>query len=468
MTRSPQRTQAVPHTTDDRVLGRLEAFLVRHRSVGESLAWTAGALIAATLTRCLAGFAIMGLPLLFYVPAIAVVTAVAGWRYGVAALVASGPLGWWLFGEPSLFYGGSAHDAMIVTTTVWFLLCGVMVVIVSFVRSALLRAETAEARYRKLLGVAFGIIWTMDAEGRASGQHEVWQQVTGMSWPDYEGHGWLNAFHEEDRAAVLPHAKNQSGHHEFDARLWDVKFGDWRWYRGHAALVPSLSGGPDEWLVKLRDDHDQKTAHDRRELALGEMRHRMKNLVTIIDALAKSSRVGRNTEVDAFLRRFLGRLHALGAAADQVLAAGRSAIECNAAIKSALGPFQSDCTERFRIEGPQITLTEETGGSIAMALHELATNAVKYGALSVPDGHVTVRWALLPAENGERFLLEWIEHGGPAPSQPERDGFGSRVIRAAAARERNGEVEIDYDPRGLVCRISFLRTGDVPARPIAV
>ena len=123
--------------------------------------------------------------------------------------------------------------------------------------------------------------------------------------------------------------------------------------------------------------------------------------------------------------------------------------------------------ERFVLSGQELYLSEETGGTLGLALHELATNAVKYGALSIPDGAVGFTWTVTRREDGqERIVLEWKEHGGPPPTAPAREGFGTRLIRAVPARERGGKVEIRHDPDGFYCRISFLRPINGPQAAI--
>src|SRR5205814_166354 len=130
-----------------------------------------------------------------------------------------------------------------------------------------------------------------------------------------------------------------------------------------------------------------------RELALGEARHRLKNLMAIIEALAKFSgtRPGEDPVFDGFLQRFLGRLHALGTASDLVLKYGPGVMEANAVVAAVLQPFLSESPQRVRFDGPALELSEHFGGALAMAVHELATNALKYGALSHPAGSVEFR-----------------------------------------------------------------------------
>lgn len=118
-------------------------------------------------------------------------------------------------------------------------------------------------------------------------------------------------------------------------------------------------------------------------------------------------------------------------------------------------------SSRFLLSGPDLYLSEATGGTLGMAIHEMATNALKYGALSNDHGTVSVRWSAQPlAEELEKITVEWKERDGPQAAAPSREGFGTRLIRSVPARERSGEVDLQYHPDGLYCRIAFVRTAD--------
>ncbi|GLS30945.1 HWE histidine kinase [Mesorhizobium albiziae] len=108
---------------------------------------------------------------------------------------------------------------------------------------------------------------------------------------------------------------------------------------------------------------------------------------------------------------------------------------------------------RFRIEGPGIRLSPNAALAISMALHELGTNAVKYGALSTDHGHVVLVWHIEGADADRRLVLHWEESGGPPVAEPKRKGFGSRLIERALAAELGGDVRVEYAPSGLVCTI---------------
>ena len=194
------------------------------------------------------------------------------------------------------------------------------------------------------------------------------------------------------------------------------------------------------------------------DLVLAESRHRLKNLIAIIGALAKNSRRPNETSIEAYLTRFLGRLHALGEAADQVLARRHADVEIGELITATLKPFMSE-KRRLSLSGPRLLVSAQTGGSLAMAVHELATNALKYGALSQPAGTVELSWALRAEDSGQRLTLAWREAGGPPVTTPAEEGFGCRLIRTTAATEKEACVELSYLSTGLACTISFIVPG---------
>jgi two-component sensor histidine kinase len=209
----------------------------------------------------------------------------------------------------------------------------------------------------------------------------------------------------------------------------------------------------------LQDLAERRAREDEaREMVLGEARHRLKNLMTIIEALAKFSgpRPGQDTAVDGYVTRFLGRLRALGTTSDLVLRHGFDVLEANAVVRSVLEPFLSETPPRVNFDGPNLELSERFGGALALAVHELASNALKYGALSESGGGVRFVWTITPTSRGERVEFVWTESGGPEPAPPLRDGFGHRLIRSVVSGESEGQVEIEYPASGLVCRIACL------------
>lgn len=198
-------------------------------------------------------------------------------------------------------------------------------------------------------------------------------------------------------------------------------------------------------LARERSTHAEAEAQRQRMLTR-ELNHRMKNTIATVQAIAAQT-IGRAGVDEAAFRAFGERLAALGRAHDLLTQVSWSGVTVERLAKVALAPFEDG--RRFRIEGPRLMLPPTHAVALSLALHELATNALKYGALSVPDGRVEARWT---AENGEmRFC--WAERDGPAVAKPTRSGFGTRLLERGVAAEFGGNVSVSFAPEGLRCEI---------------
>jgi PAS domain S-box-containing protein len=210
-----------------------------------------------------------------------------------------------------------------------------------------------------------------------------------------------------------------------------------------------------------RDITEQKRASEKQSLLLGEMRHRVKNLSAVIEALARQSRPRNDPKIDAFVSDFMGRVRALMSTGELTLGSPTRTVELSHLLEKVLQPFgDADGAERIALVGPSLVLAERTAGSLALAFHELATNSLKYGALKAETGRVGVEWSIQPAEAGRRVQIVWKETGGKRlRSKPTRSGFGSRVISQAISRERDAKTELRFEPDGLRCWFEFTTNG---------
>ncbi len=439
-------------------------FLLRERTFISRFSWFVLALaVASALTylRLAGGLGSSGVPLVFYLPAIILTTLVADVGFGIVALALSLVLVWVLFVPPALSWHLPSRDQTI-TLSLWALVSGILVWLCSFLRQALQELTRSEVRYRKLAEVSSDIIWITDAQGQSHAANEAFSRVTGRSWPDTAGHKWLQAIHADDHAALMPIGRGDE-FHQVEFRLWDDTDKDWRWYRSRAVAIKNEDGDVFEWITAMRDVHQPKLARERSAIIVGESRHRLKNLVAIIEALAKSSQLKSDRmrpEFVAYLERFMGRLRALGAAADLALAGRHQIVDLKETVHATLAPFMEG-SDQIKASGPPLVISQQTGGSVALALHELATNAIKYGALSTPDGVAELSWNATPDTDDHQVMFVWEEKGGPPVIPPDKEGYGSRVIRAAVARERDGRVAIEYRPDGLYCELSFKQAAPI-------
>jgi PAS domain S-box-containing protein len=206
-----------------------------------------------------------------------------------------------------------------------------------------------------------------------------------------------------------------------------------------------------------RDITERKRAAEQQAMLLGEMRHRTKNLSTVIEALARQSRPRDEPAVEAFVDAFMGRIRALLSAGELLLATPRRNAELRQLLDKILVPFvDSNQAERVVLKGPALTVPERTAANLALAMHELATNAIKYGALKGSTGKVHVTWSLTPSAGKNQVEIDWRESGGDAiAGAPEHKGFGSRVIATALASEADGVSEMTFERDGLHCRFRF-------------
>jgi two-component sensor histidine kinase len=192
-------------------------------------------------------------------------------------------------------------------------------------------------------------------------------------------------------------------------------------------------------------------AEAQRKLVVEELRHRVKNTLTVVQAIASQSLRGSGDLVAA-RASFTSRLQALADAHDILTANSWEAADLADILRRTLRPFQ-DGADRFVLSGPPLRLQPAAALSLGLAVHELATNAVKYGALSTEQGRVRIAWLIDAAVHDGLFRLHWREQGGPPVVEPTRAGFGSRLIRGALGGEMQGRVRMAFAPEGLDCHI---------------
>jgi PAS domain S-box-containing protein len=219
------------------------------------------------------------------------------------------------------------------------------------------------------------------------------------------------------------------------------------WVRVSGVIDRQLSGQPTLLMGIVQDVTHERREEEQRQHLMAELDHRVKNVLAAVQALAQQT-AKRTTSLDSFLTTFSGRLKSM-ASANELLTAARwrgAAIDHLASAElGAIAPGQT------RWEGPELFLTPRAANALSLALHELATNAVKFGALSVETGHVDVRWK---ARRAGGFELSWTESGGPTVASPIRRGFGATLLDQVTPRELNGDIQVDYRPAGVTVRIT--------------
>jgi two-component sensor histidine kinase len=181
----------------------------------------------------------------------------------------------------------------------------------------------------------------------------------------------------------------------------------------------------------------------------------VKNTLATVQSLATQTARSAATPA-AFREGFEGRLIALSKAHDQLTMHHWESADLRELLSGSLAPYAGTTSDRVILRGEDVVLRPRAVLTLAMAVHELTTNAAKYGALSVPGGRVDVQWRPVTGENGlSQLYIEWIEHGGPRVVEPEQHGFGSKLIEGSIAAELGGEARLIFQPQGLRCEITI-------------
>ncbi len=207
--------------------------------------------------------------------------------------------------------------------------------------------------------------------------------------------------------------------------------------------VPELG---ELWATLRGVAADRCRAEEHQRLLMQELNHRTKNLLCVVLSIANQTAACSPVE---FLERFAERIQALAASQDLLIQSKWRGVEIEALVRAQLAHFADLIDERITIDGPPFSVTPSAAQSIGMAVHELATNAGKYGSLSDDHGSVTIGWRL----DGGAFCIEWIERDGPRVTPPKRRGFGTTIISAMAQASVDGEVELDYRQSGVTWRL---------------
>ena len=285
------------------------------------------------------------------------------------------------------------------------------------------------------------IVWNREAEA-----------IFGMAPGSFGGNidAWRAPLLEEDLERVERQmdaamaARQETLAFEFRLRRPD---GAVRWVEGAARFLYAADGTPTRMVGTNMDVTERKEAEQHQRLLINELNHRVKNTLAIVQGMAWQSFRPIGAARGA-VEAFEGRLTALAAAHDVLTRQNWESASIGSIVAEAVAPHHAG-DGRLTARGPSVELEPKTAVALGLAMHELATNAVKYGALSGPTGQVEVRWT---TDDG-LLRLTWRESGGPTVARPVRRGFGARLLEQGLAEELRGSVRLEFRPEGVVCAV---------------
>ena len=322
-------------------------------------------------------------------------------------------------------------------------------------RRGLSALRESEARFRHMADSAPALIWMTDEAAGLSFANMHFEHIFGVPAGDLAHQGWRRILHPDDFerfSAIFVAAFEARAPFRTEVRVID-RDGAVRWLRCEG--VPRLDDGGTflGYTGCNVDITDAKYAEEHLLLLIHELNHRVKNTLATVQSIASQSlRSLEGAEAEAARTAFEARLLALARVHDVLTRESWEGAEIGTVVGDAIRPLDAPEVSRFDVSGPPLRLPPRIALSIAMALHELGTNAVKYGALSKETGRVAITWSIR-RDDEVCLTLRWAESGGPSVAKPTRTGFGSRLIERSLARELAGEVNLTFDPAGVVCTI---------------
>ncbi|MEO0061919.1 MAG: hypothetical protein RLZZ08_479 [Pseudomonadota bacterium] len=325
--------------------------------------------------------------------------------------------------------------------------------------TSLPQGERESAAMRAMLDAVPHMVWSTRPDGYSDFYNQRWYRFTGAPAGSTDGEGWNGLFHPDDqpRALQVWYDSVATGEpYEIEYRLRHHS-GDYRWVLGRALPVRDSAGQIVRWFGTCTDVDDFKRAEASIELIAGELAHRINNIFAVMISLL-SATARYQPESAAFVNdvtakvRALAKAHALVRPADGDVAARNNLQEL---LHALLAPYEIGAEPRFRLTGDDTGLGIQAAGAMALVVHELATNALKYGALSAPGGTVSLACTVSGTASGGELRLIWRETGGPpVTGPPQRSGFGTEMKQRAVLYQLRGTMAENWQREGLVVELA--------------
>jgi len=422
------------------------------------MATAVGCVTIATVAR-LALSSLIGptVPFITMFPAVLVAAVIGGFWPGLLAIGLSIVATWHFFLDPGDSFG--ALSVADVTSILFFTMGALLMVLAATsMRRALANLKEAQEKLLAALDASSTGTWRWDIQKDVVEWDPAMSNVFGPDIPHAPHHAedFVALIHPDDRenarrsikAAIRSH---DAVEYEFRALLPD---GEERWIYDRSRAVFDAEGKPLYMIGACLDITARKKAEERQTLLIHELNHRVKNTLATVQSLALQT-MRSSGSPEAFQGNFMARLMALSATHDLLTQTCWESTTIDAVLEAELRPYGGVDQQRIRIQGPAVKLRPQQALSLGLAFHELATNAMKYGALSTPQGRLSIDWRVV--DEGD-LVMTWRERDGPLVSKPGHRGFGTRLIDRSIVHELGGSVRMNFASAGLECEIRIPTT----------
>ena len=321
-------------------------------------------------------------------------------------------------------------------------------------REAEAALRDSEERFRGIFENAATGIVLLDADGHFRSCNPAFSAMLGYSEQELRRFCFAKLMHPEDRDANVYQfrrlAAQEMPSYEIVNRYLH-KDGKSIWVHKHVSLLRDATGRPTNTITLVTDITGRKRQEDQIRLLMSEVNHRSKNMLALVQAVARQTLAANPQD---FLDRFGKRIEALAASQDLLVKNAWKGVHLNELVRSQLAPFEDLIGTRIDLQGPPLFVSASAAQVVGMALHELATNAGKYGALSGADGSVAITWCIQHGDREEKmFIMNWCEQCAHSITGPAKLGFGSSVIGSMAEMSLGAKVELSFPATGLTWQL---------------
>lgn len=310
-----------------------------------------------------------------------------------------------------------------------------------------------------------GRLQFMSEGGKRVMEVDDFGKLKGRAWSDVwagAGNAEARLAVEKARGGVVARFQGVANTAKGNPRHWDVQVSPIFGANNKPAYILAISR---DITPEKRAETELAEAYQRQQTLTAELQHRIKNTLAMVSAIANQTM--RGTDVEAARKAFTARMITLAHAHDILVRTSWLSAPIKQVIEGALAPHRSG-QDRIEVSGPELLLQPKPALALALAVHELATNAVKYGALSKDGGRVRVNWSTGIKDGIPGFQFDWTEAGGPPVVMPEPSqmGFGTRLIERMLKNDLGGEVRLNFAPDGVTCEVRAPLNNLVGSQPL--
>lgn len=321
--------------------------------------------------------------------------------------------------------------------------------------------ELLEASERRMRTLATGIpqlVFRSLGDGYRTWGSPQWIAFTGLTFEESVGFGWVEGVPPDDREATLRawEGVEERGEYYCEHRIYEAATGEYCWHQTRATPLRDEEGNILEWLGTSTDVEELRRLQRHQQLLMSELQHRVRNTLGVVRSIVRRT-AEMSRDVPEMASHLQGRLAAFSRVQSAVTRAPNGGIGLAGLVEDELVAHAVREGERVRLSGPAVSLKARAAESLSLAIHELTSNAVKYGALGAEDGRLSIRWARQERGGRDWLRLEWIESGLDRPLEaPERRGFGLELLERSLPYELGAHTQADFAPEG------FRFTMDMP------